>query len=127
MSESFEDLVVWQKAMELVTNVYAASKNFPKEEMFGLTSQLRRAAASVPANIAEGKGRLTQNDYRHFLGTARGSLLELRTHIRIAQNLNYLSPEKASDLVQATDQVGRLLNGLIDSIDPRGRKGFPNS
>ncbi len=113
--------------MDMVTEVYAATRGFPKEEMFGLTSQLRRAAASVPANIAEGKGRLTQNDYRHFLGTARGSLLETRTHIRIAQNLKYLSSDLATGLLRSADEVGRLLNGLIDSIDPHGRKGFPNS
>src|SRR6185312_6869361 len=128
MAETFESLVVWQQAMEMVTQVYEATKGLPRDEVFGLTSQLRRAAVSIPANIAEGKGRLTRADYRYFLGTARGSLLELRTHIRISQNLGYLRPAQATDLLKASDNVGRLLNGLLSATpDIRRPKGAPNS
>ena len=90
MVQSYRDLVAWNKAMELVTEIYRVTKEFPKEEVFGLMSQLRRAAVSIPSNIAEGKGRLSKGEFRQFLGNARGSLAELETQIIIAQNLNYL-------------------------------------
>jgi four helix bundle protein len=90
MGQTYRDLVVWQKAMELVTEIYKATERFPKEEIYGLTSQLRRAAISVPSNIAEGQGRLTKKEFHHFLGYARGSLLEMETQLLIAQNLGYL-------------------------------------
>ncbi|MGH9466306.1 MAG: four helix bundle protein [Terriglobales bacterium] len=116
MPESYEKLVAWQKAMDMVTKIYKATQTFPREEMYGLTSQLRRAAVSVPSNIAEGKGRLTLGEYRHFLGQARGSLLEAATQIRIAQNLNFLTGTQVSDLLATTDETGRVLNGLIASL-----------
>ena len=89
MAQSYRDLIAWNKAMELVTEIYRVTHNFPKEELFGLMSQLRRAAVSIPSNIAEGKGRLSKGEFRQFLGNARGSLAELETQILIAQNLNY--------------------------------------
>jgi four helix bundle protein len=82
----YRDLVVWNKAMELVTEIYRVTHNFPKEELFGLMSQLRRAAVSIPSNIAEGKGRISKGEFRQFLGNARGSLAEVETQILIAQN-----------------------------------------
>ena len=85
------DLIAWQKAMELVVCVYKLSKNFPKEELYGLTSQLRRAAVSIPANIAEGQGRRSKTEFRQFPGNARGSLLEPDTHLELALRLSYLS------------------------------------
>jgi four helix bundle protein len=91
MVQSYRDLVAWQKAMELVTKIYRVTKKFPKEEIFGLVSQIRRSAVSIPSNIAEGKGRLSKREFRQFLGNARGSLAELETQILIAQNLNYLN------------------------------------
>ena len=81
MVQSYRDLVAWNKAMELVTEIYRVTKKFPKEELFGLMSQLRRAAVSIPSNIAEGKGRLSKGEFRQFLGNARGSLAEVETQI----------------------------------------------
>ncbi len=84
---SYRDLIAWQKALELVTEIYRISKKFPNEELFGLMSQLRRAAISIPSNIAEGQGRLGRKEFQHFLGNARGSLWEVETQIIIARNL----------------------------------------
>lgn len=115
---TYKDLVAWQKAMELVTEVYRCTDGFPKEEIYGLTSQIRRAAVSIPANIAEGQGRLTPGEFRQFLGYARGSLLELETLITVAANLNYLDREKLTSLSARSAEVGKLLNGLLNSIVP---------
>lgn len=102
--------------MDLVTATYRATSSFPKEEQFGLTSQLRRAAVSIPSNIAEGQGRLSENEFRHFLGQARGSLMEVETQLQIAQNLGYLQPVQTNELLKACAEVGRILNGLLASI-----------
>jgi len=111
---SYRDLVVWQRAMDLVEEVYRCTKCFPREEIFGLISQMRRAAVSVPSNIAEGKGRFSQRELTHFLFHARGSLLELQTQISIATRLEYLSGSDATRLDDHAAEVGRLLNGLVD-------------
>jgi four helix bundle protein len=116
MGRSYKDLVVWQKAMDLVTSTYRATARFPKDELFGLTSQARRAAVSIPSNIAEGQGRLSEKEFRHFLGNARGSLMELETQLQVAENLGYLQKEEVAGLLQSCGEVGRLLNGLIASI-----------
>lgn len=116
MGRSYKDLVVWQKAMDPVTSTYRATARFPKDELFGLTSQARRAAVSIPSNIAEGQGRLSENEFRHFLGLARGSLMELETQLQVAENLGYLAKEDVAGLLQSCGEVGRLLNGLIASI-----------
>ena len=100
--------------MELVTAIYQATQTFPKEELYGLTSQLRRAAVSVPSNIAEGQGRLTRGEFRQFLGQAKGSLSELETQLLIAQNLGYL--KECSTLLGQKTEVARLLNGLLNSL-----------
>jgi four helix bundle protein len=113
---SYRDLVAWNKAMELVTETYRVTKEFPKEELFGLASQLRRAAVSIPSNIAEGKGRLSKGEFRQFLGHARGSLAELETQILIAQNLNYLDGAEANRLLTKVEEVGKVLNGLISAV-----------
>jgi len=106
------DLVAWQKAMELVTEIYRATQNFPKGELYGLVSQLRRAAVSVPSNLAEGHGRNSRNEFHHFIGTARGSLAEVETQIEISNNLGYLTTEAASELLLKADELGRVLTGL---------------
>ena len=116
MGQSFRDLVVWQKAMTLVTEVYRATASFPKDELFALTSQLRRAAVSVPSNIAEGQGRLSKREFHYFLGLARGSLMEVETQVQIASNLGYLKAETVSDLLSMSAEVGRVLNGLMTSV-----------
>ena len=113
---TYRDLKAWQKAMELVTAVYASTQKFPKEETYGLTSQMRRAAVSIPSNIAEGQGRRLENDFRHFLRNARGSLLELETQVFIAGNLRYLPQPDVEMLLAMSAEVGRILNGLIASI-----------
>jgi len=116
---SYRQLGVWQKAIALVTEIYEASRTFPKEELHGLTGQLRRAAISVPANIAEGWGRNSTGEYIQFLRVARGSLLELETHIVIARNLDYLSPQKLQELLDKTQELNKMLNALINRLKAR--------
>ena len=116
MVRSYSDLIVWNKAIDLVTQVYLATQNFPKDELFGLTNQIRKAAISIPSNIAEGRGRLTKGEFKLFLGHARGSLAELETRIVIAKNLDYLDDIEGNKLLQQIAEVGRLLNGLLSSI-----------
>lgn len=108
----YRDLETWQKAMELVKAVYVATRQFSKDELYGLTSQMRRAAVSIPSNIAEGYGRNTRNELHYFLGQARGSLAELETQLQSANSLGYLAPAHASALLSATAHLGRLLTGL---------------
>ena len=116
MGKSYKDLLVWQKAMVLVTNTYQATGRFPKAELFGLTSQARRAAVSIPSNVAEGQARLSEREFRHFLSHARGSLVELETQLQIAENLGYLGRDEMTQLMQSCAELGRMLNGLITSI-----------
>ena len=116
MSGSYRDLRVWQNAMELVISVYQQTRGFPKEELYGLTSQMRRAAVSIPSNIAEGKGRSTDRDRALFFCHARGSLLELETQIVIAERLAYFAPAGADALIRSSNELGRVLNCLIQSI-----------
>ena len=116
MGRSYRDLVVWQKSMQLVTDVYKTTKGFPKEEVYGLTSQIRRSAVSIPSNIAEGQGRRTASEFHNFLGHARGSIMELETQILIAQNLNYVDGGAATQLLTQAADIGRGLNGLMNSL-----------
>lgn len=119
MNESYRDLRVWQRSMELVLRIYNETGAFPKTEIYGLVGQMRRAAVSVPSNIAEGKGRLTDRDRSHFFSQARGSLLELETQIIIARRLEYLSETTADALIALSADTGRMLNSLISSIRPK--------
>ena len=114
--KSHRDLIVWQKAVQLVVHLYGVTKAFPKEETYGLTSQIRRAATSIPANIAEGQGRRLSGEYQQFLGFARGSLWELDTHIEVSFQLAYLNEEQYKELRDKMDEVGRMLNGLMRAI-----------
>ena len=102
--------------MELVTEVYAITKSFPADERFGLTAQLRRAAVSVPSNIAEGQARHSGPDFRLFLHQARGSLAEVQTQMLIARNLKYISAEACTAIEERVEELARILNGLIRSI-----------
>jgi four helix bundle protein len=113
MSGRFEDLEVWQFSMQVVYFIYELTAKFPNHELYGLTSQMRRAAVSMPSNIAEGKGRTTDRDFTLFLCHARGSVYELQTQAKIAEHLEYLSAESAQNLKAMLDRVGRMLNGLI--------------
>ncbi len=118
-SRNYTDLIVWQKAMDFVETVYRATASFPKEEVYGLTAQLRRAAVSVPSNIAEGQGRDSKPDYRRFLSMAYGSLREAETQILIAERLRYLDSETRRNLMQIAAEIGRLVNGLARSLSPK--------
>lgn len=109
---SYKELVAWQKAMDLVVSCYKSTANFPASERFGLTDQLRRAAVSIPANIAEGHGRHYDAEFVRFLYIASGSLAELETHIQIAQRLDYLDQIAADHLIGQCMEVARLLYGL---------------
>jgi len=116
---NYRDLIAWQKAMDFVEMVYHATKGFPKEEIYGLTSQMRRAAVSVPSNIAEGEGRGSAGDFQRFLSMAYGSLREVETQVLIAERLKYLPAAKRSELMDAAGEIGRLLNGLTKSLSRR--------
>ncbi len=113
---SYRDLIAWQKGMKLVTQVYEATRTFPREEIYGLTSQIRRSAVSIPSNIAEGHGRNTNRDRQYFITAARGSVLELQTQIEIAENLGYLKGDIATKLIASADEAGRIINGLLRSL-----------
>ena len=113
---SYRDLKVWQKAMDLVVASYALTKRLPHTELYGLVSQIQRAAVSIPANIAEGHGREHLGDYLHHLSMANGSLMELETHLLVAVRLNYLNNEELDEMSGQTQEVGRMLAGLIRSL-----------
>jgi four helix bundle protein len=116
---NYRDLIVWQKAMDLVEMVYKATHTFPSEEMFGLKSQLRRAAVSVPSNIAEGQGRHTTREFLHFLSISNGSLREIETQILIAGRLNYLPENQCTQMLELANQIGRLRNRLVASLEKK--------
>lgn len=114
--KSHRDLIFWQRAMDLAVLIYQATATFPKHELYGLTSQLRRAAASIPANIAEGQGRRSKPEFCQFLGNARGSLLEVDTHLELSLRLKYLTPSQYERIHEDVFEVGRLTNGLLRSL-----------
>ena len=116
MGRHYRDLIAWQKAMELVKGIYPVTRRFPDDEKFGLTSQLRRAAVSVPSNIAEGQGRLTSGEFRQFLGHARGSLFEAETQLILATDFGYIAGSDADLLLNQSAEISRVLNGLIQSL-----------
>ncbi len=119
MSGTYTDLQVWQAAMDLAEDIYRITKTFPKEETYGLTVQLRRAAVSVPSNIAEGKGRSSEKELAQFLCHSRGSLFEIETQINLARRLSYIDVPKTDEVLRKTSRVGQLLNGLLGSIRPK--------
>ncbi len=114
--QSYRDLEVWKAAMDLVESVYALTRHLPEDERFGLTSQVRRAAVSVASNIAEGYGRIHRGDYVRFLSNARGSLCELETQLILCVRLRYRTREDVAAVWTQTQQIGRLLGGLIRSL-----------
>ncbi len=116
--KSHRDLIAWKKAIDLTVDVYRVTKAFPSDERFGLTSQIRRASSSVPANIAEGQGRRSKREFVQFLCHARGSLLELDSHLELALRLEYIDKLNFSGLREQVDEVGRIINGLVRSLTP---------
>jgi four helix bundle protein len=112
----FEDLIVWQKAVDLAAMIYTLTRQFPREELYGLTSQLRKAAVSVSSNIAEGNGRWTTRDYVHFLINSRGSLYEVRSLLLVSQRLGFTTAADVSELTALMAEIGRLLAGLRSSL-----------
>jgi four helix bundle protein len=119
MMQTYSDLIVWRKAIDPVEDVYKATQGWPREEMYGLTSQIRRAVVSIPANIAEGQGRGSARDFHRFLAIANGSLIESETHLHIAHRLGYLHEDVLGPLLQKTAEVSRLLQGLSRSLQAK--------
>lgn len=115
-SHGYRDLVVWQKAMDFVTNIYRSTEQFPKSELFALSNQLRRAVVSVPSNIAEGQGRASDKEFGHHLSIAYGSLMEAETQLQIASNLGYIDEAEVEQLLAGAAEIGRMINGLSKSI-----------
>ena len=124
--KSYKELDVWKKAVKLATETYRATESLPRAEQFGLTSQARRAATSVPANIAEGWGRGFTTEYIRYLLVARASLMELETHLIIANQLNYLSSESLARLQTEVENIGKMLNRLVQALRARSSR-TPNS
>ena len=120
---SYRDLVVWQKAMALVSAVYKLTAAFPGSERFELTSQIQRAAVSIPSNIAEGQGRLSTKEFRQFLGIARGSLKELETQLLISIDLAYAETAAVNECLELADEIGRMVNALIKALERRQTSG----
>jgi four helix bundle protein len=119
MAQHFKDLIAWRKAMDLVNAVYDSTDGFPKRETYSLTDQIRRAAVSIPSNIAEGQAHFSNREFLHFLRHARGSLAELETQLLIGQRRKYLSDADTERLVEQADELGRILSGLINSLKER--------
>lgn len=117
--QSYRDLEVWQTSRKLVSRIYRLTNTFPKDEIYGLSGQMRRAAVSVPSNIAEGKSRRATGDYKRFLDIAYGSIAEVETQLFIASDLEYVSEDKIELLLQDYAEIGRMLNGLISSLNHR--------
>jgi four helix bundle protein len=114
--KSYRDLIVWQKAMEFVRLVYVLSRDFPRDEQFGLTSQLRRSAVSIPSNVAEGHGRGSTADYLRFLFIARGSLFEAQTQIEVAQMLGFAHTSLHPEIFPLSSEIEKMLNALIRNL-----------
>jgi len=113
---TFEDLLIWQKSMDFVTELYKITEHFPDSEKFGLVSQIRRSAVSIPSNIAEGYGRNSKGDFNRFLNISMGSLFELQTQLIIAGNLNYLEESKNNKLYEMSREIERMMSSFIRSL-----------
>ena len=117
--QSHEELLVWQKAMDLVVEIYSLTKQLPKDELYGLVSQIRRAAVSIPSNIAEGYSRNSTREYIHFLHIARGSKAEIETQIKICERLGYISNDQTTVAHNIITEVGKMLNSMIKKLSPK--------
>jgi four helix bundle protein len=116
--KTFRDLIVWQKSIQFVTDVYKATQKFPQNELYGLTSQIRRCSVSIPSNIAEGYGRKSTQDYLRFLRISLGGLYELQTQIVISLNLKFLHREDFDGLFESSREIERMLSSLISKVKP---------
>ena len=114
--KSYRDLIVWQKSVDLVTEVYKILRSFPEEEKFGLTSQLKRSCISIPSNIAEGYGRKYIKDYVRFLQTSRGSLFEMQTQFQISINLGFTTKKQINTILETSIEIEKMLNALIKKL-----------
>jgi four helix bundle protein len=115
-SRRYQELKVWQAGMELAEQCHVVTRSFPKEELFGLTNQIRRAAGSIPANVAEGQGRQSYKDFLRFLNIARGSLNELETHLILSRRIGLLDASALERLLQLSDEISRMLAGLRQAL-----------
>jgi four helix bundle protein len=122
MSTGFRDLVVWQRSMQLAVTVYDLTKHFPREEIYGLTSQMRRSAVSIPSNIAEGQGRANPAEFRQFVSIARGSNCELQTQLELALALKLGDPASINSAQQLSEEVRKMLYGLISSLGQASKR-----
>jgi four helix bundle protein len=120
MAQRFQELIVWQKAVDLATSVYRLTQQFPPSELYGLTGQLRRAAVSVASNVAEGRGRLTDGEFRNFLGVAQGSTYEVQTQLVIARRLNFGSPQEITACESLSEEISKMLNAFIATLPRKG-------
>ncbi|MHB8929557.1 MAG: four helix bundle protein [Melioribacteraceae bacterium] len=119
MAKTFRELIVWQKSITLVTHIYEVTSNFPKEEIYGITSQLRRAAISIPSNIAEGFGRNSKKEFVRFLRITFGSIFELQTQLEISNNLKFLSLNDFNKIYDSTREIEAMLASLIKKINSK--------
>jgi four helix bundle protein len=117
MVQSFRDLQVWQRAMQLTLAIYRLTQGFPREEAYGLCAQLRRSAVSIPSNIAEGQARLSTGEFRQFLGIARGSNAELQTQLEIARELGYSDVKMIAEAEGLSIEVGKMINAILQSLN----------
>jgi len=118
MITHYKEMVVWKKAIQMVADIYKLTRTFPKEEIYGLTSQLRRAAVSVPSNIAEGHARGGRAEYKQFLIISRGSLAEVETQLIIAERLDYATQAQLAPIISLHEEVGKMLNALLKKLVP---------
>lgn len=123
--KTYRDLIVWQRAIGYVTNIYRASHNWPRDEAFGLTTQIRRCAVSIPSNIAEGSARRSYGDYSRFLNIALGSLFELQTQLKIARNLDYMDELKYGELFGQSREIEAMLSKLIQRVNESKKTPAP--
>jgi four helix bundle protein len=119
MAKSFRELLVWQKGIQLSVLIYRLTKQFPREEIYGLSNQMRRAAVSIPSNIAEGAGRLNTREYKQYLGIARGSSFELQTQLTIASELGFGEIEQLREAESLCDEIGRMIFGVIQALSAK--------
>ena len=118
MAQKVQDLIVWQRAIELTVKIYELTRSFPKEEIYGLTSQMRRASVSVASNIAEGRGRLHRAEFRQFLGLAQGSVFELKTQLTVARRLGMGNCGTLDEAESLSEEVSKMLMAFIEKLDP---------